>query len=277
MIDTERLAPITPPELTGRAALQTRVDRKYLLPLADAELLVRLLPSTTRVLEIAGRRHFGYASIYLDTPDRASYLLTARRRRRRFKVRSRAYLDSGSLWLEVKTRRGRFTVKDRLPCPAGLRHPLDEAALADQHLDGERLRYVAHTLGGAGVAAIDPGHLRPALRTGYRRTTLHLPAQGRTPSDSRVTIDTDLEWTVPDRRLARPHLAIVETKTATTPCGVDRLLWSLGHRPTAISKFATGLAALHPELPHTRWRRVLRDHLLVPDPATVNDTLRSIP
>ncbi len=69
----------------------------------------------------------------------------------------------------------------------------------------------------------------------------------------------------------------METKTATTPCGVDRLLWSLGHRPTAISKFATGLAALHPELPHTRWRRVLRDHLLVPDPATVNDTLRSIP
>jgi hypothetical protein len=55
-------------------------------------------------------------------------------------------------------------------------------------------------------------------------------------------------------------MAIVETKTGSTASRVDRLLWSRGHRPVRISKYATGLAALHPELPTGVWRRTLRRH-----------------
>ena len=41
---------------------------------------------------------------------------------------------------------------------------------------------------------------------------------------------------------------------------VDRLLWQRGTRPARISKYATGLAALRPDLPDVPWRRTLRRH-----------------
>jgi hypothetical protein len=55
-------------ELLLRAALQTRIDRKYVL---DADRLPRLLAALdgiARVLDIDGRRWFGYLSTYFDTP-----------------------------------------------------------------------------------------------------------------------------------------------------------------------------------------------------------------
>ena len=64
-------------------------------------------------------------------------------------------------------------------------------------------------------------------------------------------------------------MAIVESKTAGPPSPVDRILWSMGHRPVCVSKFGTGLAALYPELPANRWRRALapNGHARIP-PAT---------
>ncbi|MEV5448070.1 VTC domain-containing protein, partial [Streptomyces sp. NPDC052644] len=96
-----QLTPIGLAELTERAALQTRFDRKYLLPLAELPGLLAGLDHTDQVLEIDGSRAFRYESIYFDTADLVSFRLTARRRRRRFKIRTRTYLDSGLCWLEV--------------------------------------------------------------------------------------------------------------------------------------------------------------------------------
>ncbi|OUE09106.1 hypothetical protein CMsap09_09190 [Clavibacter michiganensis] len=55
-------------------------------------------------------------------------------------------------------------------------------------------------------------------------------------------------------------MAIVETKSGSRPSAVDRLLWSHGHRPSTISKYGTGLAALRDDLPSNKWNRVLRRH-----------------
>ena len=57
-----------------------------------------------------------------------------------------------------------------------------------------------------------------------------------------------------------PRLAIIETKSGSAPSSADRTLWHHGYRPQRISKYATGLAALHPELPANRWHRVLDRH-----------------
>jgi hypothetical protein len=103
------------------------------LPLAEADRLVADLgrAEAARVLEGSGTRDFGYASLYLDTPELTGYHLSARGRRRRFKVRRRTYLDTGQSFLEVKTRGGRgSTVKERTPDDEG-RHPgLDPAGRA---------------------------------------------------------------------------------------------------------------------------------------------------
>lgn len=230
-------------ELTATAALQTRVDRKYALDRADARTVLAGIPDGTRVLELGGRRALAYESTYFDTPDLASFRMAAHARRRRFKLRTRAYVESDVAFLELKTRGARSTtVKDRVP--HDIRH-LDELtddgrSYAEPVLDDLR---------------IDPDVLAPTLRTRYRRTTLLLPG------GSRATVDTDLAWEdACGGELTRPGLVIVETKSLGAASELDRLLWAHGHRPATLSKYGTGLAALRPALPATKWRRVLRRH-----------------
>ncbi|KUO21253.1 polyphosphate polymerase domain-containing protein [Streptomyces dysideae] len=239
------LRPIGLDELVERASLLTRLDRKYMLPAHELPLFLAGLGNDVQVLEMAGERRFGYRSVYFDTPDLDGYLGAARRRRRRFKLRVRTYLDSGDRYFEVKTRGPRgTTVKERIPYE-GDAWRLAPAARA----------YTDEVLAGAGINS-DGFRFAPSLVTSYRRMTLFLPASG-----SRVTVDTDLTWALPDgTELRTPDRAIVETKSGRAGSGADRLLWSLKHRPCPVSKYGAGLAALRPELPAHRWLPVLRRH-----------------
>ena len=280
-LSTEHLAATTLAELNSAAGLLTRVDRKYLVPASCAQELVDGLAPHARALTIDGRRRFSYASTYFDTPALEAFMLTARKRRRRFKVRTRTYLDTGLCFLEVKTRGARgTTVKRRMGY-----HPDDASRLT-----GSGRAFVAACLASTGVAGPAAARdvaavLRPVLATTYERTTLHLPR-----AEARATIDTALTW----RRLTpgvrtrtagvagapqalRPAhltaaidggepvavagLAVVETKNPATPSPADRALWDAGHRPARISKYATGMALLHPELPANRWYRTLTHEL----------------
>lgn len=250
-------------ELNTRAELQTRVDRKYILPAAGLATVLADLADDTLVLEIDGARGTPYESVYFDTPELASYHLAARGRRRRFKIRTRHYLGSGASFLEVKTRGGRsLTVKERFP------YAVDAAGEA---LRPEGVAYADDLLRDCGVlregGALDPRmteQLYPTLITRYRRTTLLLPAEsGR--NESRATIDDRLEWVDVGahdfaRDLHLPRSVIVETKSGSSAGDLDRALWRHGHRPATLSKFGTGLAALRPGLPANKWRRVLDRH-----------------
>jgi hypothetical protein len=244
------LEPIDLTELTERASLLTRIDRKYVLPLDELDAVLGDLDPGIRVLDIDGVRASAYESVYFDTPDLTSFLMAAHPRRRRFKVRTRTYLDTAESYLEVKTRGGRgTTVKERLPYP-----------IADRGiLTVEGRRYAAEVLAEAGITALDGQRLEQTLITRYRRTTLFVP-----DSSSRATIDTDLSWVssfradAPQHRLDRPRLAIVETKSGSRASAVDRILWAHGHRPASLSKYGTGMAALRGDLPGNKWAPVLR-------------------
>jgi hypothetical protein len=244
-VTPDAFAPIDLDELLGLAALQTRIDRKYVLPRVDAERVLASLDPDTRVLEIDGSRGSLYESVYFDTDDLLSYRMAALGRRRRFKLRTRSYLDTGDAYLELKTKGARSaTVKERLEYDIRHRDELTAAGIA----------YAAPPLEELGLD--DPDRLRPTLVTRYLRETLYLPGSG-----SRATVDTELRWEhAAGDALALPELAIVETKSAGAACEVDRTLWRAGHRPATVSKFGTGLAALRPELPSHKWTRVLRRH-----------------
>ena len=129
------------------------------------------------------------------------------------------------------------------------------------------LRRAEDLVGSGGVVfcatAVGDGTARtlwPVLTTSYGRTTVLLPG-----ASARVTIDIDLTWTSPAGDSLRPRgLAIVETKTGSTPSAVDRLLWARGFRPVRLSKYGAGLAALDPTLPRRKWHDVLARHLHLP-------------
>ena len=234
-------------ELVQAAALQTRVDRKYILRADEAEKVLEKLDVATRVLEIDGQRASNYESVYFDTPELLSYRMAATGRRRRFKLRTRSYVDTAESYLEMKTRGARgTTVKDRLP------YLMDDRDFLTR--DGRE--YADAALDGIGITHPEDLYLVPTLVTRYRRATLFLPG-----SQSRTTIDTDLSWETDDGRVLRlPRSVIIETKSGSRTSEVDRLLWSHGHRPATISKFGTGLAAMRHDLPSNKWARVLRRH-----------------
>lgn len=249
----DRIAPVSLEELNATAALQTRVDRKYAVTPAEAHDLLTALAPTARVLEIDGARSHTYSSTYFDTPDLLAFRLTARRRRRRFKVRTRTYVDSGACFLEVKCRGSRgVTVKHR--------QPHDDAASLGAGVGFVADRLVATHSGGATPGA-RAASLTPVLATRFRRTTVLLP-------DARLTADTGLVWTLltgsgGHGRSAVFPLTVVETKSAgSAPSSADRILWRAGHRPDRISKFGTGLALLDPTLPDHPWRRLLNDQVV---------------
>lgn len=242
---TRDFAPISLAELTERAELMTRVDRKYVLRSDQLDALLDRAPQQTRVLTIDGADRFGYQSTYFDTPELESYRQAAWGRDRRWKVRTRCYLDTGASFVEVKTRTGDRSVKQRI------------ASAGVTALDDPARRFVSEVLHAARIDASGVAHLRPTLRSRYQRQTLLAPDDA-----ARITIDTDLDWTelATGSRLSRPDLVVVETKSAGAPTVFDQALWRLGHRPQRISKYATGLAALEPSLPDNRWSRTLRHH-----------------
>jgi len=102
------------------AALQTRVDRKYLLTPELFRELIRGLAGTFRVLDIDGRRVFGYESVYFDTASLDLFRAHRQGRRHRYKARTRTYVDSDACMFEVKLkgRRGE-TIKHRMPYHIG--------------------------------------------------------------------------------------------------------------------------------------------------------------
>lgn len=240
-----RLPGIGLDELVAEAAMLTRVDRKYAMAESDAAAVLSELPEQTRVLTMQGRRAFAYESFYFDTPDLLSFRMAALGRRRRFKLRTRSYVDTEDAFLELKTKGARSaTVKERIEYGYD-----DREGLTD-----EGREYAAEGLGSLGIH--DPGglELHPTLATRYYRTTLLAPDGG-----GRATIDTDISWELTDGETLRvPGLVIIETKSGLRTGDLDRLLWRHGIRPSTISKYGTGLAALRPDLPSNKWARVLR-------------------
>jgi hypothetical protein len=227
--------------LIESADLQTRRDRKYLVP---TSMLGSLLDGTgLKALDIDGKRSFRYESVYFDTPALVSYKAAAHRRRLRFKVRTRSYLDSGVSWLEVKTRDRRgLNNKERLAYDIKQRATLAAPGL--------------HFLRRYEQIAPSSSELHAAITTRYHRATLLDEGSG-----SRTTIDTNVEWETPaGSRTELPGMAIVETKTDGAPCEIDHRLWSMHIRPKKMSKYCAGLAALTPGLPANKWNRVLRRH-----------------
>ena len=243
------LAPVDLDTVLAVAPLARRVDRKYLVPLADASELVARLADTHHALQVAGRRCTTYRSTYLDTGDLRLCRDHLQGRRLRWKARSRLYVEDGLCRFEVKVRGAREeTVK----------HAVDlEPSSYGRYGAGER------ALIGGVLAAPHPAvpDLRPVLEIGYTRATLVDLRAG-----ARLTVDHGVvgrPTAAGSPELDRGSVAvdhdrvIVETKSGSRPCLGDLVLAAMGHRPLAISKYATSAALLARGVPDNQVRRLV--------------------
>lgn len=233
-------------EVDAVAALQHRVDRKYLIPVSSAARLVEELAGTHHVLDIRGRRTTEYRSTYFDTAHLAAWRAHSQGRRRRWKVRTRLYAEDRICRMEVKTKDGRgATVKHA--------HRIEADAYGRLESGTEAAAFVDRVLltSGVDVTAAD---LAAAGEVRYRRAALADLEAG-----TRLTLDGLLTCHREGRTAALDDTyVLVETKGTARCAPADRCLLALGARPVSISKYVIGLSLLVPGLPDNNMRRLAR-------------------
>lgn len=250
---TAPLDTITLDDLNEVAALDSRIDRKYIVDARQVEAMVDGLGDRLELLEIGGRRAFRYESSYFDTPSLDAYRGSALDESDRLKVRTRTYRDLERTKIEVK-------VKDAFGVTRKFRqdHPYEMR----RSLTDDSRWFVESISPRMGHAAL----LVPVITTSYRRATL---VDRR--AAARMTVDAGLRCVDCDgRAVEMPEHYIVEVKSSSGLSHMDQWLWRSGLEPVEISKFATGLAALNPQLPAEKWRTVLQHYLRPAPPARVS-------
>lgn len=241
-IAANEATPISLEEVVSEAALMTRVDKKFLLTAGEFSELMRRLGPDFRIMQIGERRLFTYESVYFDTPDLEMFTAHKQGRRRRYKVRTRTYADSGLCMFEAKFKglRGQ-TVKHRIPYGLSERDTIN--AEAEQFLS-DQLREQYNQ---------DLPILEPVMRSDYVRGTFvnHL-------DEERLTCDVNLVYTGDVGTVRGPDLFVIETKTADGKGAADMALAQMGIREVSMSKYCIGIALLHPHLAANKWSRLLR-------------------
>lgn len=225
-----RLEPVALDVLEAGPLLTWRHDCKYVVSPTVLDGLVDLLNREFLVLEIDGRRVFRYRTRYFDSDDLKCYHDHRQGRRRRYKIRTRSYLDSDLHYLEVKLKSLRgTTLKMRRP----YRHEGSELS------SPEARSFVADAIREA-YGSFRDHPLRPRLDVEYARTTL----TSRT-GNQRVTIDRRISFQVDSGRSCRvPRKCwIIESKGPSGNGTMDAALRRQGHHPVRrCSKYCIGMA-----------------------------------
>lgn len=258
---TAAMDPITLAELDGRAALLDRQETKYVVPVPRLDEVLVTMAEEFDVLTIDGLRSFTYDTVYFDTDDLAAYHQHAFGRRRRLKVRSRCYVDSGLTYFEVKTKGSRDrTVKRRMRYDRELHGSMNVEAWMF-------LRRCIDRAGGS------TGRLptEPTLAMRFQRHTL--VGKGR---PERVTIDEHLRFVADDgTAVAAPHrTVIVEVKSPDGRGRTDALFRAAGIRGARCSKYCIGLNLVRDDLRGNAFRRSITTHFAPARPVLVPGAAR---
>jgi hypothetical protein len=216
------------------AALQDRIDTKYLLTEEQAAAIFDRLLDRYKVLEVEGYRGGHYRTLYFDTPALDMFSAHHAGVRPRFKVRMRSYVDSRISFLEVKRKTNRNrTVKTRIPAEAAL------------------------TIGDEGAAFLatqcpyNPADLVPRIYNEFIRVTLvgmqHV---------ERLTLDFAVSLGIDDIRVDLPGLVVVEVKQKklTAQAGIFRQLHDLHLLPTSFSKYVFATTQLTEDVRQNRFK-----------------------
>ena len=222
--------PISLEQTNKQAQMLTRFDNKYVVNFEQFRSFLQTAREEYAVLEIKGTRQFTYTSCYYDDEFNC-YYDHHQDKRRRFKVRTREYVDSGDIYFEIKLKglRGRTS-----------KHRTNSDYLVWPSIEGEHLDLL-RDMHQKQYNSDMPYDLHPALIVGYRRSTLVALRGGE-----RVTIDYRLSFAAPDRPNAPVRIGndfiIIETKSGNGKGIADSALKKLGIRKASkCSKYCIGV------------------------------------
>lgn len=237
---TNSYAPISLSQMAD-VALLNRTDTKYVMATDDMLTALRHLHNDYRVLMINGVCLNHYQTLYFDTADFALYHRHHAGAADRYKVRSRAYVESNLAFFEVKHKTNKKrTIKNRMQTEEmQTKVNRETAVFLNRHYPYE-------------AAA-----LLPVLWNSFTRITLVSRYR-----PERVTLDMDLVSQRGNVRAALMGIVIAEVKREGFTLDSDfiRQMRNLRIQPTPISKYCLGASAIYPQLKQNNFKP---KHLLV--------------
>jgi hypothetical protein len=218
-----RFDPITLEEMDA-VKLLIRVDTKYVFNAVKMPLILEELILQYRALEVDGIRMNQYETLYYDTPDLQLYCQHHNGKLNRYKVRSRKYVDSGTVFFEIKFKNncGR-TIKSRV------KNEVTDGEFSDKSMKLLEKKTPAFV-----------GKLIPILRVFFTRITL----VNRNLTE-RLTLDVGLHYKNDHAEQAYPFIAIAEMKQDRTGKSEFHDLMKKYHiYRSGMSKYCFGISSL---------------------------------
>lgn len=225
-------------EEIGKVAFMDRMDTKFVFPAARLPEILNELSQGYQVLEVNSARATRYETVYYDTPDFFHFHQHHSGHLRRYKVRTRCYLETQDSFVEIKfkTNHGR-TVKHRIPVQD-----------CHEEITGKVRSFVGTKTDNAGSM------LEPKLRIRFSRITLI--DLGKT---ERVTLDFGLAYSNETQNHSFDLLIIAEVKQGCRTCSpFIRLMRRKKIRRFTISKYCLGVMSLYSHVKHNRFKPKLR-------------------
>lgn len=206
--------------------LLSRFDRKYVIPIDKIESLLDLAKTEYQILKIGEKTEHQYISHYFDTQKYSLYLSHHNKRKVRFKLRTREYIDSQIRFAEIKLKeKNSLTQKFRLNI--------------EQKQNG--MKEIHHLMM---LYTKELPELIKTISISYKRKTLIHKI-----IDQRITIDTDICFSENGIEKSMPNLAILEVKYSGAKQNSKTPFSHLIHKfECNFSKYCIGVALLHPDI-----------------------------
>jgi hypothetical protein len=225
----------------NKASLMRRKDNKYLFSLQHLPALLEMVSKDYRVLEIDGSRSQHYHTRYFDTDGREMYHKHHRGLANRHKVRIRRYGSGDLHFLEVKKKNAKGVTSKKRVQTSGMDH--------DVIMKEEAFLLSVSPYEGSGIDL--------TMENDFYRITLVSHSQ-----TERVTLDYGLQFSSEESEepLDLPGIAVAEIKFENHLSGssIHTALRKFRIKPRRFSKYAIGMALLHPGLKQNRFKSRVR-------------------
>lgn len=220
--------PISLEHLNATMELLERIDDKYLIDAKQINKILTKMKKYYSILNIKWKSIFVYDNVHFDTADLDSYKMHLSNITRRWKARSRMYVDSKLSFFECKIKNSKVTSKYRFQIEPEKHWVIDKES--ELFLSEIVKTNIKKTL---------KSDIAPKVITRYKRMTFcWLETQ------ERVTVDVDLEFCVfgKDERIKLPNLIIVENKYQKDKSVFDKIAKELNLKTvSSCSKYCFGL------------------------------------
>lgn len=217
--------------------LMNRIDTKYIFHKSKLAELLQLIKADYKVLEINKQRLMGYRNNYFDTPNYRLYIAHHNGKLNRYKVRIREYVESNTLFTEVKFKNNKKKTKKKRILTNNFSQE-ENSAFLKQH------------------SPFYFNDLEKKIDIEFKRFTLVHKTK-----NERATIDLNLTFSKNTNEITLNNTIIAEIKQESyqSDSEIIKALKKLTIREQRMSKYCIGIALLNKKIKQNNFKeRILK-------------------